>query len=543
MTSAASESTLTSSLVAFLDNKSFRYTEHAVALLAVAFATRSLLGGRGLVANVTSLLLKHVPGVAGAVAKEQDAAIATIREELIKAERKLDNRFGDRVALPAEGVARDELLDVMRKWRAAEDGFRAGKHFGGIYSDDAALRQLEIDAFALFYDSNALYPTIFPSLRKMEVEVVNMTLALLHGRIGEACGTMTTGGSESIILAIKAYKERARALKGILDPEAILPVSAHAAHAKGCNYFGVKIVLAPVDADGRVSVDAVRRLITRNTILIVGSAPAFPQCVVDPIPALAALARQHDVGLHVDACLGGYILPFFVELGYLDVQFDFAVDGVTSISADIHKFGFGPKNASTILYRTRELRKYQFFAYADWSGGIYASPSITGSRAGGSIAAAWATLMALGANGYKTKAIEMHLTLQRLIAGIGAIPHLRVLGPPQACGVSFAVKSDSPVFRDAKDIYKIADAMGNEQRNWSFPRLQNPICCMIQVAANKRFNVDLFLKDLAASVAEVEAEPSRYGEGMAKLYGVAATVPEKSIITGLLEAYLDVVYL
>jgi sphinganine-1-phosphate aldolase len=525
-------------------NTTLRYGEHVIALLAVAYATRALFGGRGVVANVSSVLLKHVPGVASAVAKEQAAAIATIRAELSKAERRLDNRFGDRVALPAEGVARDELLETMRAWRAAEDGFRAGKHFGGIYSDDAALKQLECDAFALFYDSNALYPTIFPSLRKMEVEVVNMTLALLHGRPADgACGTMTTGGSESIILAIKAYKERARALKGIDAPEAILPVSAHAAHAKGCNYFGVSIVLAPVDADGRVQVDAVRRLITRNTILIVASAPAFPQCVVDPIEPLAALARQHDVGLHVDACLGGYILPFFVELGYLDVKFDFAVDGVTSISADIHKFGFGPKNASTILYRSRELRKYQFFAYADWSGGIYASPSITGSRAGGSIAAAWATLMALGANGYKTKAIEMHLTLQRLVAGIAAIPHLRVLGPPQACGVSFAVKSDSPVFKDAKDIYKIADAMGNEQRNWSFPRLQNPICCMIQVAANKRFNADLFLKDLAASVAEVEAEPARYGEGMAKLYGVAATVPEKSIITGLLEAYLDVVYL
>lgn len=522
--------------------KSVQYAEHAIAVLAIAYGVKSLFGGRGVVANVFSLL-KHVPGVAGAVQKEQDAAIATIKAELIKAERRLDNRFGDRVALPLDGVAHDELLDTLRSWRAAEDGFRNGKQFGGIYSDDAALKAVEVAAFGLFYDSNALYPTIFPSLRKMEVEVVNMTLALLHGHLGHACGTMTTGGSESIVLAIKAYKARAFALKGIVEPEAILPVSAHAAHAKGCHYFGVKIVLAPVDDHGRVQVDAVRRLITRNTVVIVGSAPAFPQCVIDPIEQLAALARQHDIGLHVDACLGGYILPFFVELGYLDTKFDFAVDGVTSISADIHKFGFGPKNASTILYRTRELRKYQFFAYADWSGGIYASPSITGSRAGGSIAAAWTTLMALGVNGYKKKAVEMHLTLQRLIAGISAIPHLRVLGPPQACGVSFAIKRDSAVFKDDKDIYKIADAMGTEERNWSFPRLQNPICCMIQVAANKRFNADLFLKDLAAAVAEVEAEPTRYGQGMAKLYGVAATVPERSIITGLLESYLDVVYL
>jgi len=537
---------MSSSSLSLLDDKVVRWVEHGIVICATLYTTRQLFSGRGLVSNVSAFVLrslKHVPGVAGAVAKEQDAAVAGIRAQLLDAEAKLDNRFGNRVALPADGVPRDELLAVLRSWRAAESAFRAGKQFGGIYSDDGELKAVEVEAMAIFYDSNALYPTIFPSLRKMEVEVVNMTLALLHGKIGDACGVMTTGGTESIVLMVKAYKDRALALKGITEPEAVLPISAHAAHAKGCAYFGVKIVTAPVDANGRVIVSAVRQLINRNTIFIVGSAPAFPQCVIDPIEQLGQLALERDVGLHVDACLGAYILPFFVELGYLDAKFDFAVDGVTSISADIHKFGFGPKNASTILYRSRDLRKYQFYAYADWSGGIYSSPSITGSRSGGTIAAAWATMMSLGANGYKKKAVEMHDKLTRMVKGIALIPHLRVLGPPEACGISFAVKSDSPVFKEPKDIYKIADAMGAPGRDWSFPRLMNPISCMIQVAANKRFDVDLFLKDLADSVAEVENEPTKYGEGMAKLYGIAATVPERSIITDLLTSYLDAVFI
>jgi hypothetical protein len=259
---------------------------------------------------------------------------------------------------------------------------------------------------------------------------------------------MTTGGSESIILAIKAYKDRARALKGILEPEAILPVSAHAAHAKGCNYFGVKIVTrARRRQRSRHRVDAVRRLITRNTDRHCRQRARLP-AVRRRSDSRARRSRASTTSASTSTPASAATFCHSSSSSATSTcKFDFAVDGVTSISADIHKFGFGPKNASTILYRSRELRKYQFFAYADWSGGIYASPSITGSRAGGSIAAAWATLMALGANGYKTKAIEMHLTLQRLIAGIGAIPHLRVLGPPQACGVSFAVKSDSPVFK------------------------------------------------------------------------------------------------
>jgi glutamate/tyrosine decarboxylase-like PLP-dependent enzyme len=301
--------------------------------------------------------------------------------------------------LPTTGKPRDELLADMRGLQVDDANWRAGRMWSLVYFAGDDVADVLKDAYTTFIYGNGLSPMAFPSLRKLEAEVIAITADLLGG--SEAVGNMTTGGTESIIMAVKTARDLARADRpGLGEPEMVLPVTAHPAFEKASHYLGVRPVHIPVTEDFRADVGAARAAITDNTVLIVGSAPCYPYGVVDPIPELAALAQERGIGCHTDACVGGFFLPFMRRLGYEAPPFDFSVPGVTSISADLHKYGYSTRGTSIIMYRNKEIRRHQFFTYADWPGGLYGSPTMPGSRAGGAIAAAWAVLHYLGEEGY-----------------------------------------------------------------------------------------------------------------------------------------------
>jgi glutamate/tyrosine decarboxylase-like PLP-dependent enzyme len=354
-----------------------------------------------------------------------------------------------------------------------------------------------------------------------------MALDLFHAG-GNAAGNMTSGGTESCMIAIKTARDYARAHRPEIErPEVILPVSAHPAFEKGVHYFGVKVVRAPLDENYQVDVGAVREAITENTILLVGSAPSYPHGILDPIAELGQVAVEHNLLFHVDACMGGFMLPFVQRLGYPLPDFDFGVPGVTSLSADLHKYGYAAKGASLILYRDREVRRQQFFVTMDWPGGIYASPTMTGTRPGGAIAAAWAVMKYLGEAGYVEIADRVMKATVQLKEGIRAFDDLYILGDP-AMSV-FAIASDT------LNIFEVADELS--LRGWFLDRQQNPDSLHMTVNHAHTETVDLFLSDLAEAIARVRKPSLRKTVNKAIVGAAQAAtqiVPE-SIVSRLMD--------
>jgi len=399
-------------------------------------------------------------------------------------------RFGfDEQGLGAEAVVRE--LDAIAR---TEDGVWAdGRCSGTIYCGDRTIYDLIAKAYGHFSYVNVLQRDMCPSQTRFESEILAMTLDMLHGDAArerglEPCGVIGSGGSESILSAIYTHREWGRAAKGITAPEMILPDTAHVAFDKGAHYFGVKVITAPVDpVTTLVDVDFVREHINRNTVLLVGSAGNYPYGTIDPIGALSDLAVEHDVGLHVDGCLGGFILPWGERLGYDIPPFDFRHPGVTTISADTHKYGYGPKGTSVLLFRDKALRRHLYFARPDWKGGMYASPGMGGSRSGGLIAATWAVMVSLGRQGYLDKARKIFETAFAMQAEVKKQSALRLMGSPTFC---FSFTSD------AFDIYHVNDFM--KRRGWRFNGQQFPsaihMCVtgpQTQPGVTGRFGADL----------------------------------------------------
>lgn len=396
--------------------------------------------------------------------------------------------------LPKTGMETDQLLYHLQSLKAEDVRWQDGKAFSLVYYPGKEKSDMIKAAYNLYFSENGLNPTVFPSLRQLEAEVVSITANLLNGT-AETTGSMTSGGTESILMALKTAREWATIHKPtVRHPEVILPISAHPAFQKACHYFGLKGVIIPVGKNFRVDITAVKNAITPNTIMLVGSAPSYPQGVIDPISELSNLALELDVLLHVDACVGGFMLPFVRKLGYPVPNFDFTLEGVTSISADVHKYGYAAKGASVILYRTAALRKHQFFVYTDWPGGIYGSPTMTGTRPGGAIAGAWAALNGIGEDGYLELAKSAMETTQKLQKGINDISGLAVLGKPDMSLFSF-------VSTGKLDIYQIGDEMSLE--GWSIDRQQLPPCLHLTVSAPHAAVADLFLNNLELSVQKV----------------------------------------
>lgn len=434
--------------------------------------------------------------------------------------------------LPPDGLPRDEILGQMRRMAEAEAArWREGFASGSVYNGDEEHIEFLNQVYAINSQSNPLHTDIWPSAVKYESEVVAMTAEMLGaGRTDdEICGTVTSGGTESILLAMKAYRDYARERKGITRPQMVVPSTAHAAFDKAAQYFGIDIVHVPVGPDFRADVAAMEAAITPDTIVLVGSAPPFPHGIIDPIEELSELARSRGIGFHTDACLGGFLLPWAEKLGYQVPPFDFRLPGVTSISADTHKYGYAAKGTSVVLYRGRELRHYQYFTATDWPGGLYCSPTFAGSRPGALTAACWAAMVSIGERGYMEAAKRILETAARIKEGIRQIPELRLIGDPL-----FVIAFESPEM----DIYRVMDAM--TERNWSLNGLQRPpaLHLCVTLRHTRPGVAERFLADLRAAVAEVKANPRKEG-GAAPIYGMANTLPDRGIIADLLRKYMD----
>ncbi len=430
-----------------------------------------------------------------------------------------------------------EILEELESFRQGDADWRGGKVWSLVYHAGDEFSAFLKKAHNLYFSENALNPMAFKSLRRMEAEVVRMTASMLHGG-PEAVGTMTTGGTESILMAVKAYRERGKK-RGISRPELVMPETAHVAFEKAAHYFQVKLKKAPVRRDFRVDVDAMRRLVTKNTVMLVGSAPQYPQGVLDPIEEIAALATGRGVPLHVDSCIGGFVLPFLEQLGRPIPRWDFRVPGVTSISADVHKYGFSPKGASVVVYRSMDYLKHQFFISTDWSGGVYASATMPGTRPGGCISAAWAAMVGMGESGYlehTRRAIEAHEALRR---GIDAIPGITVLGEPDSTLLAWAAEGWD-TGNPQVDVYAVAEELS--ARGWTVDRQQHPASVHVTVTSNHAKAIPQYLEDLAASVAAVRAHPERASEGTAAMYGMMAKVPIRAFVRQGVEKVMESLY-
>ena len=427
---------------------------------------------------------------------------------------------------PEKGTSHEEITSHLNDAIARDADWRGGKIFSLVYFAGDEVAEVLKEAYTTAFYTNGLGPAAFKSLKKFESEVISMTADLLH--YPEAAGNMTSGGTESILMAVKTARDWARAEKGVTDPQVVVPITAHPAFDKAAHYLDVEIVHTPLRDDLRADVEAMRRAITENTVLLAGSAPCYPFGVIDPISDIAALAAERGLLCHVDACLGAYLLPFAARLGHSVPPWDFRVPGVTSISADLHKDGYSARGASVVLYRDRELRRHQFFAVSDWPGGLYGSPTLAGSRPGGAIAAAWAVLNFLGVEGYTRLARVIMETTAALIEGVNGISQLQVLGDPDMSVFAFA--------SDSLDIYAVAEAL--DDTGWHPDRQQLPpsLHCMVTPVHEKI--VQPFLSDLRRAARDV-AESGAASTGRAATYGMLDKMPDRGAVRNVVLDSID----
>ncbi|KAF6262831.1 PLP-dependent transferase [Scenedesmus sp. NREL 46B-D3] len=485
------------------------------------------------VVNWACACIRAAPFIRGMLAKQKAKIAAKIAAGI--------QRDGLSLAhLPKQGRPAKAVLELLKAKESRNVRVTPGTNSmsGVVYIKDEEHKQLLDNVYCLFSWTNPLHADIFPSVRQMEAEVVAMTAAMLHGGPGssapDVCGAMTSGGTESILLAVKAARDGMAASRGITRPELVVGPSAHAAYWKAAEYFNMRLVQAPLAQDLRLHGASVARCITRNTVLVVASAPGFPHGVVDDVAGIAAAAARRGVPCHVDGCLGGFLLPFVEQLGYDVPIFDFRVPGVTSMSVDTHKFGMAHKGTSVVLYRSPELRRHQFTSVTDWSGGLYISPTMAGSRSGAVIATAWASLVHLGQDGLLSAAdgimravrdFKRQLSLQ--------LPELRVLGQPHASVVAFAAADPGRL-----NIYCLNDLLA--QKGWHLNALQRPAALHFCFTAQHVHVVPGLIADLSAALAALAANPGGLGsEGSAPLYGLAGVSPDRGLIGEFLVAFQD----
>ncbi|KAH0490006.1 hypothetical protein TgHK011_001492 [Trichoderma gracile] len=510
------------------------------------------LKGRGIIGAILELYrdiertlygyFLRAPGVRGQVQKK-------VQESLDKMANKLvppgQTKY---LALPKEGLTDEAVraeLDALAnmdhtRW---EDGYVSG----AVYHGEDYLLKLQTEAFGKFTVANPIHPDVFPGVRKMEAEIVSMVLNLFHAPVG-AAGVTTSGGTESILMAVLSARQKAYHERGITEPEMILPSTAHTAFRKAGEYFKIKIHYVDCPAPNyQVDVRRVARLVNRNTVLLVGSAPNFPHGIIDDIAALSKLALRKKLCLHVDCCLGSFVIACLDKAGFETQPFDFRLKGVTSISCDTHKYGFAPKGSSTVLYRTAELRSYQYFVSPDWAGGVYASPGMAGSRPGALIAGCWASMMRLGETGYVDACVKIVGTTKKIAEAIQSGPvlgsELELLGKPLVSVVAFSAKN--------LDVYDIADGMS--AKGWHLNALQSPPAIHVAVTMPIVKVWERLVGDLETVVEEErEKERVRLVEGKgakgkamgdsAALYGVAGSLPNKGVVVDLATGFLDLLY-
>lgn len=502
--------------------------------LLFAFILQSFLcvvHDKGLKQTLIGFLIssfKLIPGVKSYIDAEKQKVVDKLQST------SKNKRDGWRSVLPKAGLG-IEVLEKMKDEKR-NDVIWQGKCSGTVYiggSDSEGHFSLINEACSMFSHTNPLHMDVFQSVVRFEAEVVAMTASFLGSKEktsgGQICGNMTSGGTESILLAVKTSRDYMKAKKGITRPEMIIPESAHSAYDKAAQYFNIKLWRVPVNKEFQADVKAIRRFINKNTVMIVGSAPGFPHGIIDPIEELGELALSYRICLHVDLCLGGFVLPFARKIGYPVPPFDFSVEGVTSISVDVHKYGLAPKGTSIVLYRNHDIRKHQFVAVTEWSGGLYVSPTMAGSRPGGLIAGAWASMMSLGLQGYLEHTKNIMEVSKRIQKGIKEIPELYIIGRPDMTIVAFG--------SDTIDIFEVNDLMSS--KGWHLNALQRPNSIHICVTLQHVPVVEDFLKDLTESVQTVKENPGPISGGLAPIYGAAGRMPDRGMVQELLVNFMD----
>jgi sphinganine-1-phosphate aldolase len=398
---------------------------------------------------------------------------------------------------PKTGKSKEDVLAALAKTKS-KDLKSDGRAFAFVYDAGEETRELAREAFAACMGVNGLDPTVYPSARKIENAVVGACLELLRAPEG-AVGTATAGGTESVMLAVKAARDFARKTRPeITHPKMLLPETAHACFHKASHYLGVEIVTVRADPTTlRADPKDAREKMTKDVILVVGSAPSYAHGVIDPIEDLAALAREHGTLMHVDACVGGCVLPFLRDEGVELPKFDFELEGVTSISVDLHKYGFAPKGISVLLQRTRELRDAQYFACASWTGYSIVNSTTLGSKSVAAMGAAFAIIQSLGREGYQTRAKEMWAATKKLVSLIDETPGLRMIGRPDMNLFAFTTERG--------DVFELADRLmecgWHVQPTYAFG--PSPAHIHLTIDPGNAARAGAFGKDLAAAMIDL----------------------------------------
>ena len=436
--------------------------------------------------------------------------------------------------VPAEPVDRARILAEITDMAHREDAQGdTGTVSGSLYCGDHDHYGFLGEVFNLYSHANVLQRDMYPSATKFEAEIIAMTSDLLHGT---GVGVVTSGGSESLITALYSYREHARETRGVARPNVVIPATAHVALDKGAHWMGIEVRHAPLTDGYLADVAAMAELIDDQTIALVGSAANYAHGLIDPIEEIAALAQQHGIGMHVDGCLGGWLLPWIEKLGYAVPLWDFRVPGVTSISADTHKYGYALKGSSVLLYRSKDLRKNQYFTYPDWPGGLYLSPGLAGSRSGGIIASTYAAILATGASGYLAAADAIMRTATGIADGIRVgIPELEVIGDPTFL-VGFKARDEGAI-----DIYLVNDSL--KAQGWRMNSLQLPPALHFCITRpnTQEGTVPRFLAALRVAVdyaIEKKGQPAESGA----MYGFGGTPQGNATLETVMAAVLDAMH-
>lgn len=468
-----------------------------------------------------------LPFIKPKVDKEVEETIEKLEDSLI-----VKTDVQDFNEIPAKGLREDEIIEYLDALQLLKHSdWENGKVSGAVYHGGDELIEIQSIAFKKYCVSNQLHPDVFPGVRKMESEIVSMCLNLFNAPEG-GVGATSSGGTESLLLACLAAKEYGKRYKGITEPEMIIPETAHAGFDKAGYYFGIKIHHIPVGKDYKVDLKKMKRFINSNTVLLAGSAPNFPHGIIDDIESIGKLGESYGIPVHVDCCLGSFIVSYMEKSGFKLPKFDFRVKGVTSISCDTHKYGFAPKGSSIIMYRSNKLRECQYYVNSEWVGGVYGSPTLAGSRPGALMVGCWATMLSIGNDGYIKSCQDIIHGARLLKKRISEeIKELEIIGDPILSVVSF---KSSKI-----NIYELCDRLS--KKGWHLSALQKPAALHIAITRLSCTKIDELVEVLKVEVKELKGSGEAKGDTSA-LYGVAGSVKTTGVVDRLIVGFLDCLY-
>lgn len=491
-------------------------------------------------------IVKHLPSLARAVQRSMsdDKKINLIMNEMRSNPEMVDSLFPYKDiypvnrSMPEKSTPREEVLRQIKEMHARESApWKGGKISGSFYHGDQDHYDFLNETFSYYSQVNSIQRDVCPSLTKYEGEIIAMTLDIFNGDAVQkrnpaqkAVGSLTTGGTDSIFQSVYVHREWALDKKNIERPEILLPVSAHPAFFKAAHYLNVKAVTIPLDANFQVDLKEMESKINANTIMMVGSAGNYGHGIIDPIEQLSEMALKHGIGLHVDGCLGGFILAWAQPLGIECPVFDFRLPGVTAMSADTHKYGYSLKGTSTVLFSSEELRRYQYYTTADWPGGVYVSTGFNGSKSGGLFAATWAAMVHYGKEGYMARAGKIFDVNRRMKEAVRGIPELKLIGDSLFM---------TAVASDHFNIYHVNDYL--KTKGWRMNGQQHPNgfhFCITGPQITNEGIVEAFELDLKAAVEYAKVQKG--DPKSAAMYGGAGKEIDPSMYEPMLIAYTDV---